>query len=307
MTRVSVGLPVYNAEQYLDQALSTLVAQTHQDLEIIISDNASTDSTQRICEAYAARDPRICYYRQTFNRGGAFNHNFVVARATSPYFRWYAADDWLEPECIETCARVLDENPGVVLAWARPTPMRDGEPIVEYPVEPVWDDSSASTRLRSLIGPPHDRSLISECYPIYGVSRTEAFVDCLPLGSFYGADNVVLVGMALKGHWQEVGPGLFYCRRHASNSTSGRNRFEVARWMDPDRRPGRSMPETNRFVGYARAVARARLPWSERLRCAWLVLRWPATHRHWRLMIWDFRMLARDVVRRRREAEPPRA
>jgi glycosyltransferase involved in cell wall biosynthesis len=296
MTRVSVGLPVYNAEAYLDTALSTLVAQTHEDLEIIISDNASTDSTRQICEDYAARDARIRYHRQPTNRGGSFNHNFVASRATAPYFRWYAADDWMAPGCIENCARVLDQNPDVVLAWARPIPMRDGQPIVEYPVEPMWDDSTASARLRSLIGPPHAQSLISECYPIYGVARTEPFLSCLPLGSFYGSDNVVLVGMALKGHWRELPPGLFYCRRHASSSTSGRNRFEVARWMDPARRPGRSMPETSRFIGYARAVAKTDLPWRERLRCAWLVLRWPATHQHWRLMLWDVRVFTRDVV-----------
>ena len=132
MTRVSVGLPVYNGEKYLDHALRTLVSQTHEDLEIIISDNASTDGTRRICEEYAARDPRIRYYCQPVNRGGSYNHNFVARQATAPYFRWYSADDWMAPDCIEQCVTVLDSEPDVVLAWATPTPVYDGDPYDKY-------------------------------------------------------------------------------------------------------------------------------------------------------------------------------
>ena len=240
MTRVSVGLPVYNGEKYLDHALRTLVSQTHEDLEIIISDNASTDGTRRICEEYAARDPRIRYYCQPVNRGGSYNHNFVARQATAPYFRWYSADDWMAPDCIEQCVTVLDSEPDVVLAWATPTPVYDGDPYDEYPKEPPWNDRTPATRLQSLLGPDPEESLISWCYPIYGVTRTSSFLECLPLGSFYGSDNVVLAGLALRGHWRQIPAGLFYCRRHSGNSTRGKNRFEVARWMDPRMTPGRS-------------------------------------------------------------------
>ena len=85
MTRVSVGLPVYNGERYLEEALADLVAQTHTDLDILISDNGSTDRTQEICTAWAERDPRITYHRQETNRGAAWNHNAVIhlARGSS--------------------------------------------------------------------------------------------------------------------------------------------------------------------------------------------------------------------------------
>lgn len=308
MTRVTVGVPVYNGERYLREALSTLVGQTHQDLEIIISDNASTDRTPQICEEFARADSRVRYFRQEVNRGGAFNHNFVAEQATAPYVKWYAADDWLEPDCIETCAKALDDDPDAVLAWTRPaTHYDDRETEVEYGDEPVWVDDSPSARLASLLGPPPSESLISWCYPIYGVARTEVFRACLPLGSFYGADNVVLVGLALRGRWARVDDGLLHCRRHPASSTAGRDRFQVALWMNPRTTPGRSMPETRRFVGYLKAVWTAPLGIRERVRCFRIAVWWPATYDHAGFMWWDVKTLAREVVATRgRNLRPAR-
>ena len=69
LPRVSIGMPIYNGERYLRSALDSLLAQTFEAFEIIISDNASTDATPAICSAYAAKDPRIRYYRNERNIG----------------------------------------------------------------------------------------------------------------------------------------------------------------------------------------------------------------------------------------------
>ena len=82
--RVSIGLPVYNGEVYLSGALDTLLGQTFTDLELIISDNASTDRTPEICRSYAARDHRVRYIRHEVNRGVPWNHNFALGQASSP-------------------------------------------------------------------------------------------------------------------------------------------------------------------------------------------------------------------------------
>src|SRR3972149_8539793 len=92
--RVSVGLPVFNGEQFLRQALDSVLAQTYPGFELIISDNASTDRTQDICEAYATRDKRIQYYRQSKNVGGGRNYNFVFEVSNGEYFKWLAHDDF---------------------------------------------------------------------------------------------------------------------------------------------------------------------------------------------------------------------
>lgn len=85
--RVSIGLPVYNGEQYLAKALDSLLAQTFTDFEVIISDNASTDRTSEICAAYLERDPRIRYYRNQQNIGAAPNFNRTFELATGMYFK----------------------------------------------------------------------------------------------------------------------------------------------------------------------------------------------------------------------------
>jgi cellulose synthase/poly-beta-1,6-N-acetylglucosamine synthase-like glycosyltransferase len=68
--RVSIGMPVYNADQFVDEALKSLVTQSFEDFELTICDNASTDNTQDICRAYGARDGRIRYLRNETNIGG---------------------------------------------------------------------------------------------------------------------------------------------------------------------------------------------------------------------------------------------
>lgn len=95
--QVSIGMPVYNGAAYIREALDSLLAQTFKDFELIISDNASTDDTQAICEEYARRDPRIRYVRQGENKGVLANFQFVLDQAKGDYFMWAAADDrWNE-------------------------------------------------------------------------------------------------------------------------------------------------------------------------------------------------------------------
>jgi glycosyltransferase involved in cell wall biosynthesis len=80
--KISIGLPVRNGEEYLEESIDSILAQTFTDFELIISDNASTDRTEAICRAYAAKDRRIRYYRNPVNIGGANygNLTFQLAR-----------------------------------------------------------------------------------------------------------------------------------------------------------------------------------------------------------------------------------
>ena len=98
---VSIGMPVFNGEKYIKEAIDSLLAQTFDDFELVISDNASTDGTSAICEQYAKKDSRIIYFRQNVNLGAAKNFSFVLKEATGKYFMWAASDDvwhsnWLE-------------------------------------------------------------------------------------------------------------------------------------------------------------------------------------------------------------------
>jgi glycosyltransferase involved in cell wall biosynthesis len=92
-TAVSIGMPIFNGEKYIREALESLLSQSHTNFELIISDNASTDKTEEICIQYAASDPRIRYVRQPENIGVDANFRFVLDEARGEYFMWAAADD----------------------------------------------------------------------------------------------------------------------------------------------------------------------------------------------------------------------
>ena len=107
---VSIGLPVFNGERFLRASLDSIVTQTYGATEIIIADNASTDSSVAICEEYAARDPRIRLLRGEVNRGAAWNHNRVLQEAQGEYFKWGAADDVMAPRFLECCVAALENR-----------------------------------------------------------------------------------------------------------------------------------------------------------------------------------------------------
>ncbi len=97
---VSIGMPVYNGEKYLKDALDSLLGQTFTDFELIVSDNASTDNTETICQNYAKRDHRIKYIRQPKNGGAWNNFQFVLHAASGEYFMWAACDDIWHPSWV---------------------------------------------------------------------------------------------------------------------------------------------------------------------------------------------------------------
>src|ERR1044072_9233723 len=100
-TTVSIGLPVYNGEAHLPAALASLLGQSHGDLELVISDNASTDGTRAICADLAASDSRARYYRNPTNLGVMANFLRAPQLATADYYMWAAHDDAWSPNYIE--------------------------------------------------------------------------------------------------------------------------------------------------------------------------------------------------------------
>ncbi len=107
---VSIGMPVYNGEKYIREALDTLLSQSHTDFELIISDNASTDGTGSICQQYAMQDSRIRYVRQSVNLGALANFTFVLDKAQGERFMWAAADDKWDPNWISEMLKAMKKS-----------------------------------------------------------------------------------------------------------------------------------------------------------------------------------------------------
>lgn len=171
MPRVTIGVPVYNAESLLEQCLENLAAQTFQDFKVIVLDNASTDGTAAIGQRFADRDPRFTYRRQPHNKGALANFVDVLGMAETPYFMWRADDDLSDVNFVDEMVRLLDADAGAALAVGLTVMDKRGrrrrKPFpVRWPAEP-----DASYRVRLL--------LASRAQWIYGLFRTADVRDSL--------------------------------------------------------------------------------------------------------------------------------
>jgi glycosyltransferase involved in cell wall biosynthesis len=230
MPSLSIGLPIYNGENYAEAAIQSLLGQSYTDFELIIADNASTDGTEEICLKYAAQDNRIRYFRHEKNMGAAFNFNFTFAKATGDFFKWASHDDVLAPTYLERCLDVLERNPEVVLCHTLTNIIDDQGNFLEDSSYPLRLESEKShARFRDLTVIRHD------CFLVFGVVRRRVLEQTPLIGNYVGSDRVLLGEFALHGHFAEVPEILFSRRRHDDCSCELNEREERVAWFDPDK------------------------------------------------------------------------
>jgi glycosyltransferase involved in cell wall biosynthesis len=284
--RVSIGVPVFNGAEYLEDCLDSLLAQTYGDLEILISDNASNDRTPAICRAYGERDPRIRYYRQRENIGAAANYNFLVRQATGEFFKWAAHDDVCAPDLVARCVAALDDSPTAVLAFGRTGFIDDaGEPLHGYDVPIRWSNHEAAfDRLREQLAIP-DAALQHMCTRQFGVLRRDALLRTSLVRSHPASDLVLMLELALLGGLVEVDERLFFVRLHESSSLrANQSATDVARWYDPGSGDGYPLRWTRVLTGYVSAVLSSSLSLREKVGGLLFVTRWLMTDENWRIV-----------------------
>jgi glycosyltransferase involved in cell wall biosynthesis len=217
--RVSIGMPVYNGARFLRQALDSILAQTFEDFELIISDNSSSDGTEGICREYAADDARIRYSRNSANIGMAQNFNRVFRLSSGEYFRWSSADDVFDTTSLEQCVQVLDEHPEVVLSYPRTVLIdADGRVIRNYDDNLDLRFPEAPVRLRSLL---HNIALVNAQY---GLIRRAALRRTSLLEAFPGSDITMLAELSLYGQFWELPQRLLFRRMHDEASSAPKHR-----------------------------------------------------------------------------------
>jgi glycosyltransferase involved in cell wall biosynthesis len=212
--RVSIGLPVYNGERFLEEALDSLLAQTYLDFELIISDNASTDGTREMCRAFAAKDRRVHYYRNLINIGVNRNFNRVFELSRGEYFKWASADDSCKPELLARCLDVLDNDDTVVLAYSKASFISEDKNVLAIS-DPGWDLRSEARheRLRYAIRARH----WVNCH--YGLIRADALSKTRLMPSYPGGDFRLLAELSLRGKFVEIPEALFFRRVHSGASS----------------------------------------------------------------------------------------
>ena len=224
--RVSIGLPVFNGERYLARALDSLIAQDFEDFELIISDNASTDSTAEICQDYARRDRRIKVHRNERNIGAVGNFNRTLDVASGAYFKWAAHDDWCAPEFLSRCVEVLDQDPNTVLCFTA-MGVADGDGTVFRVQREDLDGATSShprTRFHTVLW-----HLVDCTSPVFGLMRRETLRrHGVVLPNVPELDRVLIGELSLLGRIRELHDVLFF-----HHGPPGHPKRDQWTWMDP--------------------------------------------------------------------------
>lgn len=237
--RVSIGLPVYNGERFLAKTLDSILAQTFEDYELIISDNASTDGTEEICRAYTDRDSRIRYHRSERNVGLSINFNRAFQLASGEYFKWLAADDICAPEFVGTCVEMLDAQPHAVLAYPKAKWMdEDGRVLFESDtiIGEMRVRTDVTARFRELV----DELLYDDAWAapmcIFGVIRSGALRRTRLLGNYIAADCNLLAELILIGEFLGVPEYMSFLRLHPWSSSwpPTRSVSRTQQFLDPN-------------------------------------------------------------------------
>ncbi|MGI9328390.1 MAG: glycosyltransferase family 2 protein [Pseudomonadales bacterium] len=213
--KVSIGVPIFNGANYLQEALDSLLAQTYEDFEILICDNASTDSTGDICKKYVAQDHRISYHRNEQNIGPDLNFTRIVDLARGEYFKWAAHDDLLEPTFLQKCVAALDADPEVVLCHSltRIIDHQNRELSTYDSGLQAAASNRQSRRFAALILHQHI------CSDMFGLIRIDALRQSKRLeGNYHGCDRAMLAELSLIGRFAQLPEALFLNREHRARS-----------------------------------------------------------------------------------------
>jgi glycosyltransferase involved in cell wall biosynthesis len=283
-SHVSIGIPVYNGGEFLAAAIKSALNQTHERIELLISDNNSSDDTEEICRDYFRTDNRVVYVRQKKNEGANLNYRRVLEMGSGVYFKWLASDDYMAPDFVEKCLLAF-EDPTVVIATSHmpyvdaggaPLPYMEGptgflspdgdiHPWIESP------QSLASPRASERFGAlllSATYNAAAQCF--YGLIDRKTLGEVRPHGLYVGADKVLMSELLLRGKVHLLRRDLMFRRFHGNNLGS-QPIDEYARQLTSGARITSRFVHSKQTAGYAAAISAAPLQWSERARCfAWL-------------------------------------
>jgi glycosyltransferase involved in cell wall biosynthesis len=271
LPRVSIGLPFYNGENFLEDAMRSVLVQTYDDLELVVSDNASTDRSPEIARDLAASDARVRYFRNERNLGAAPNWNRVWQESRGSLFKWLAHDDRIKPNFVAAAVAALDEAPDAVLCNG----------VVDY----IDENGTVFADYVSVLGEaggvdPAERFAVMalrshSCVDFFGMIRREAMAGSLMHASFHGADRAFLVQMALRGRLLQLPEHLVQMREHEHRYTRSKADAKARRlWHDSSAKRSAAMPTLFLYRQYLRLVQEEQLSPAERRRCYGVLARW---------------------------------
>ena len=278
---VTIGVPVYNGADFLPQALDSILSQSYSNLEVIVSDNASTDDTAAVCSSYARNDDRVKIVRQKTNIGVIGNWNAVARMASGRYFKWSSASDRCAPTFVEQCVRLMEADSTVVLVYSH-TAFIDDEnlPVSLSTEDPEARSELASERFKTICS----RLVVNNAQQ--GVIRTSALRQTGLDRPYPGGDMVLMAELALLGKYVLIPEPLLFRRASARTWTPLRTIEEKDKMFWPAGAPRLRLHSFRTHWDYFLTALRSPLSWKERLRSMDYACR---------IAYWERRELLRDL------------
>lgn len=194
---VSIGLFLYNESRFVRDSLAALLQQDYPNLEIIISDNCSTDDTADICRELTAGDERVRFIRQESNIGAAANSIEVLEQANGQYFMWASGHDLWSADMVSACVKMLEEHPGSAIAYAQSDWIGvRGERLEKY--SGGYDTRGMDTITRFFT------VFWGNLHPVLGLIRLQYLREIPKIHTCVGADQILLAELAFKGDFLHV-------------------------------------------------------------------------------------------------------
>ncbi len=213
---VSIGMTVYNAGPFLRETLDSLLVQDYPNIELVISDNASTDGSSEICQQYAERDSRIRYFRNDENLGAVKNWNLALSHSQGEYFMWAADHDLWQPEYISHAVEILESDSEVVLVYSR-CRMIDAEGKT---LEHV--DDKLETRGKTQVNRyRHVLWNLKRCHMIHGVMRTGALKTLGGFPNTWAMDIALLGALSVVGSFARLDEEFYLRRENRTGAGQG--------------------------------------------------------------------------------------
>ncbi len=262
---VSIGVPVYNGEKLLAKALSALLEQDYTNLEIIISNNGSTDDTAKICKEVAKKDRRVRYYHSKVNRGAPWNFNRVVELSKGKYFMWAAHDDLREPTFVSSCVGKLEQWPEAVLCQTKTSVLIDQLPNPAY-----------TASLDSFVGHTDQVQRYRETlknFPataIYGMYRLSVMKKTRLFENVVATDLAFIQELSIYGPFIQVNEVLFYYVGRAKRNTVD---MDFKFFFGGEKKPFWYLPFIVLFRNHLSRVSSSSVPRIQKIRFFWELIK----------------------------------
>jgi len=267
---VSIGVPVFNGEKSLFYALNSLLEQDYPNIEIIISDNGSTDTTPEICRKFAQKDARVKYYRSEKNLGSIWNFNRVFEISIGKYFMWAAHDDLREPTFISECVKKMEQCPDAVLCQTYTAVFREGREEVMYVAH-----LDSFEHIPGLVERYWETLNRFPATAIYGLYRSSAIRKTHILTKSIATDLAFIQEFSIYGKFIQVPKVLFkYIGRKKWNTIHDDYRV----FFGINKKPWWYLPFVVLFFNHWKRVSHASIPFLIKLRLQGLLIEYEIRH-----------------------------